>query len=64
MKPNVGSMDRVIRAIAGLALIAWALAGGPAWAYVGVVVLITAAISFCPAYRVLGITTGAAVPKG
>lgn len=29
MSANVGSIDRIIRILAGLALIAWALTGGP-----------------------------------
>ncbi len=33
MKANVGGVDRIVRIVAGLALIAWALFGnGPIWA--------------------------------
>ncbi|MFA7349446.1 MAG: DUF2892 domain-containing protein [Methylotenera sp.] len=58
MKANVGGIDRVLRIVAGLALIAWvALADGPVWAWIGVVPLATGLINFCPLYSVLGINT-------
>ncbi len=58
MKANVGGVDRVIRIVAGLALIAWVLfANGPVWAWIGVVPIATALINFCPAYALLGINT-------
>jgi hypothetical protein len=58
MKANVGGIDRILRIVGGLALIAWALiAGGPAWAWIGVVPLVTGLINFCPAWSLLGINT-------
>ncbi|ABE38499.1 YgaP family membrane protein [Rhodopseudomonas pseudopalustris] len=57
MTVNVGMIDRLLRAIVGAGLIYWALTGGPIWAWVGVVPLLTAAIGFCPAYTLLGIKT-------
>jgi len=57
MTKNVGTIDRAARAILGLALIAWAFSGGPVWAWIGVVPLVTAAFSFCPLYSVLGLRT-------
>lgn len=58
MKANVGGVDRVIRIVVGLALIAWALVGGgPMWAWIGVVPLAPAVINFCPAYALLGMST-------
>lgn len=57
MKANVGSMDRAIRIVAGLGLIAWALMGGPVWAWIGVVPVATGLMGFCPAYPLLGINT-------
>lgn len=57
MKPNVGGIDRVIRIVAGLTLIAWALLGGPVWAWIGVVVLATGLMRFCGAWSLLGINT-------
>ena len=57
MKVNVGSVDRVLRALVGIALIAWAITGGPVWAWIGVVPLATALLKFCPAYSILRINT-------
>jgi hypothetical protein len=57
MSANVGSIDRVIRILAGLALIAWALTGGPVWAWIGVVPLATGLFRFCPAYSLIGMNT-------
>jgi hypothetical protein len=57
MNANVGTIDRGLRALVGLALIAWALTGGPIWAWIGVVPLLTAAIGFCPAYTLFGFNT-------
>lgn len=57
MKKNVGGIDKVLRIVVGLALIAWALLGGPVWAWVGVVPLATAFVGFCPVYPILGLST-------
>jgi hypothetical protein len=57
MKTNVGGIDRILRIVAGLALIAWALMGGPVWAWIGVVPLATALVGFCPVCPLLGIST-------
>lgn len=58
MNANVGGIDRAIRIIVGVALIAWALFfAGPIWAWLGVLPLATGLFSFCGAYRLLGINT-------
>lgn len=57
MTPNVGNIDRIIRIVVGLTLIAWALAGGPVGAWIGVLPLVTGVFRFCPAYRLLGMNT-------
>ena len=65
MKPNMGTLDRSIRAIVGIALIVlWPLGylqGTTAIvvAVVGVVLLLTAMLRWCPPYSLLGINTGA-----
>ena len=43
--------------VGGLALIVWALAGGPVWAWIGLVPLATGIFKFCPVYRLLGINS-------
>lgn len=58
MKTNVGGMDRILRVVAGVALIGWAaLFQGPVWAYIGVLPLLTGVVRWCPAYNLLGINT-------
>ena len=57
MKSNVGGIDKVLRMVAGVALVGWAIAGGPVWAWIGVVPLATGALGWCPAYPLLGMNT-------
>jgi hypothetical protein len=69
MTVNIGIIDRILRIIVGLALIAAALGlYGPAyqtaWAWIGVIPLLTALAGWCPLYTVLGIRTcKAAAPQ-
>jgi len=63
MSSNVGSVDRIIRVVVGLLLIAYAIPIGfsqTGWnwvGWIGVVPLLTAAFGYCPAYSLLGIST-------
>lgn len=58
MTKNVGGIDRILRIIVGLALIALAVTGTVGvWGYIGVVPLLTGLIGWCPAYLPLGIKT-------
>ncbi len=57
MKINLGSIDRIVRTLAGLVLIGWALTGGPVWAWIGVVPLATGLLGMCLLYSLLGIST-------
>ncbi len=58
MKANVGGIDRILRIVVGLALIALTLTGTiGVWGWIGVVPLATAAMGFCPLYTVLGMST-------
>ena len=58
MKSNVGGIDRILRIVVGLALIAAAATGAVGvWGYIGVVPLITGLFRFCPAYGLLGMNT-------
>lgn len=59
---NVGGLDRLLRIIVGLVLIALALldqfgifASIGAWGYLGIIPLATGLFSFCPLYSVLKI---------
>ncbi|NNM57819.1 DUF2892 domain-containing protein [Acidocella sp.] len=58
MNKNVGGIDRILRIVVGLALIAAALLHYVGlWGYIGVVPLATGIIGWCPAYRLLGMKT-------
>mgnify|MGYP003347255909 CR=1 FL=1 len=58
MKANVGGIDRILRAVVGIALIALAATHViGVWGYIGVVPLLTALVGFCPAYTLLGLNT-------
>lgn len=55
---NVGTVDRVIRILAGLALIAASLLGYiGAWGWLGVIPLATGLFRFCPGYLPFGLST-------
>jgi hypothetical protein len=65
MKLNVGGIDRVVRVLAGLALIGLTLSGMiGVWGWIGVVPLATGLFSFCPLYTLLGINSCPAKAKG
>lgn len=58
MKCNAGTIDRAVRVIAGLALIALAATGTVGvWGWIGVVPLLTGIVGFCPAYAMFGMNT-------
>ena len=58
MKQNAGSLDRILRVVAGLVLIGLAATGTVGvWGWIGVVPLATGLFGFCPAYTLLGINT-------
>ena len=55
---NVGSIDKVLRIIAGLALISLVFIGPKTlWGLVGLVPLLTAIFGICPLYSLLGLNT-------
>ncbi len=58
MKCNVGTIDRIIRALLGVILLIWGIAASLWWAIiVGIILLVTAGIRFCPLYRLFGVST-------
>lgn len=58
MKSNVGGIDRTVRIILGLALIAMTLTGTiGVWGWLGIVPLLTGLIGWCPPYALLGVST-------
>jgi len=58
MKTNVGNVDRILRIVLGLALIAATLLGTiGAWGWIGIVPLATGIFRFCPVYLPFGMST-------
>jgi hypothetical protein len=58
MNANVGTIDRTIRILFGLALIGATLSGViGAWGWLGVIPLATGVFRFCPAYLPFGLRT-------
>jgi hypothetical protein len=63
MKNNEGMVDRLVRVVLGLGLLALIFVGPKSWiGLVGVVPLLTGIVGFCPLYRLLGVRTGPANP--
>ena len=57
MIKNVGGIDRVLRIIIGLVIIAAGVYYQSWWGAVGAVPLLTAVVGWCPPYAMLGINT-------
>ena len=55
---NEGTIDRSVRIVIGLALLALVFVGPKTWlGFVGLVPLLTGVAGFCPLYRVIGVRT-------
>lgn len=60
LKANVGTIDRLIRVVLGLALLSlfFVINGGIKYvSLIGIVLLLTAIIKFCPLYTLIGVNT-------
>jgi len=58
MKANVGGIDRILRiAVGALLVVLAALNVIGVWGYIGVVLVATGLIRFCPVYPLLGVNT-------
>lgn len=63
MTKNEGTVDRAIRVVIAIAAVvgAWLVGFGSVWAWVllavAAVMLVTAAVGFCPLYRLVGLST-------
>ena len=57
MKCNVGKVDRMIRIVLGIAIISVGMYFKSWWGAVGLILLLTAAIRWCPAYIPFGFST-------
>jgi len=58
MKSNIGSIERILRILAGLVLIGLTVTGTIGlWGWLGIVPLATGLVGWCPPYALLGIST-------
>lgn len=57
MKCNIGNTDRMLRIVAGVAIVGAGVVLHSWWGAVGLVPLLTAVIRFCPAYTIIGLST-------
>lgn len=58
MKCNVGTLDRIIRITLGLVLLSLVFVGPQTpWGWLGLILLATGLLSWCPLYRLLGISS-------
>jgi len=57
MKKNVGSMDRTIRILVGLIILAAGIIFKSWWGLLGIIPLFTGLIGWCGLYSLLGIST-------
>lgn len=55
---NINSIDRVLRLIIGISLLALVFWGPKTyWGYLGIILIVTAFINFCPLYKLIGVST-------
>jgi len=57
MKANVGSMDQYIRYVIGMGLLISGVVYESVWGLIGVLPIMTALMSWCPPYALLGLKT-------
>ena len=65
MNANVGTVDKVARIVLGLALISLVFVGPKTpWGWIGLILLGTALINWCPIYRLFGMSTRGGTTSG
>ncbi|MDA0189779.1 MAG: DUF2892 domain-containing protein [Proteobacteria bacterium] len=58
MKSNVGGIDKILRIVVGIVLIALAAMNVIGlWGWIGIVPLLTGLMGWCPAYTLFGMNT-------
>ena len=61
MKKNIGSIDKILRLVIGLALLAYGFVSGSLLGLIGIVPIFTALINICPLYSILGLSTSCSI---
>jgi len=58
MTVNIGQVERIVRIVFGAGVLSLAFVGPrSAWAYLGILPLLTGLVGWCPPYALLGIST-------
>ncbi len=58
VQTNIGTVDRTLRIVVGLALIGLAVTGTiGVWGWIGVIPVLTGLVRICPLYSLLGVRT-------
>ena len=57
MTANIGTVDRVVRIVVGLAILGLGLYFKSWWSLIGLLPIATAVVRFCPAYTLFGANT-------
>lgn len=57
MKKNVGRTDKIIRYILGVVIIGAGIMFNSWWGIIGVIPIFTAAMGWCPLYKILSMST-------
>ena len=58
MKKNIGNIERIVRVIAGIAILSLTFIGPQSlWGLLGILPLATGLAGWCPPYAMLGIST-------
>ncbi len=55
---NMGFLDRFLRVFVGAILVFFALFTGWVWGYIGLILLVTGVVGFCPLYTIFRLNTG------
>lgn len=57
MKKNVGYWDSIFRTIAGAIIVSFGMYFNNLWGLMGLILVVTGVLSFCPIYRMFNIGT-------
>jgi len=60
MKPNIGTVDRIVRLVVGLGILGAGYYFKNWWGLLGLIPILTATVRICPAYLPFGFSTCAA----
>lgn len=63
MKCNVGRHDKMIRVVAGVVLVIAGIVYRTIWGLLGIPLVVTAILGYCPAYVLFKISTAGAAGK-